>query len=170
MNMVMILLEIRSEAPSITMCLPPRLRRVPPTRASVTVAGGTWTGCLVFGVVGLGTRVLVVWVAGVLRASVTGVPLALVVVGVALLLPDPRGLGVMAALAMWAMAKVQTPDESETGRLCMLSSGEYSAMTTGTLLLAYTVLESWQGIVSTPIIQWPGNFGCFCCTIGRAYE
>ena len=105
MNMVMTLLEIRSEVLPITMCAPPRLRRVRPTWASVTVAGGTWTGCLVFGVVGLGTRVLVVGVAGVPGALVNGIPLALVVVGVALLLPDPRGLGVMAAFAMLALAK-----------------------------------------------------------------
>jgi hypothetical protein len=103
MNMVMTQLEMKPEAPSRSMWVPPRLRRVRPTWASVEAWAQLWV---------LGVVVLAL-VNGVPGALVKGVPEALALAlalacGVVLQLPDPWALGVWSALPILAMANAQT--------------------------------------------------------------
>ena len=111
MNMVMTLLEMKPEAPSRSMCVPPRLRRVRPTWASAPANVAPWTCFCVTGVVGLVTRVVLILerlpkalVKGVCGALGKGVPGALALVltkGVVSQLPDPWALGVLSPSPLW---------------------------------------------------------------------
>ena len=112
MNMVVTLLEMKPDAPALSMCVPPRLRRVRPSpmsSAGPALDFRVWPGVL--GVAGLGA-----WVSWALAVAL-GVAVALAVAlaealvrGVALLLRDPWPKGVLQALAIW--------DEPEVGLKC----------------------------------------------------
>ena len=105
MNMVVMLVDRNPEEPSLSMCLPPRLRRVRLTWASSSVA---LDACWRLGVLGVSCGALVNGVPWALvkracGALFKGVPWALALAfacGVDLLLPDPRPVGVMACFAI----------------------------------------------------------------------
>ena len=125
MNMVMTLLEMKPEAPSRSMCVPPRLRRVRPTWASASANVAPWTCFCFTGVVGLVTGVvlilerlpkaLVKGVCGALGNEVPGVLALVLTKGVVLLLPDPWALGVLSTPTMLAMNKhLRSPKRPES--------------------------------------------------------
>ena len=100
MNMVITLLEIKPDEPSLSMWVPPQLRRVRPSPASFAgMAMNPRARSGVFGVVGLANEVS--WAL----ALVVDFALALAS-GVALMFAVPRLKGVAPALVMCAATKM----------------------------------------------------------------
>lgn len=108
--MVITLLEINADAPSLTMWVPPRLRRVrPPSPLSVSeMAMDPRVGRGVLGAGDLANGVS--WALALPVALTLALPR-----GEPLLFRDPRPKGVATALVIWLLLLIDKPDEPEVG-------------------------------------------------------